>query len=34
LQFLAERGRTIHHIDGEADSESIHKIILSALKLA
>src|SRR3989344_6149789 len=34
LQFLAERGRTIHHIDGEADSESIHKIILSDLKLA
>lgn len=34
LQLLKERGRTIHEIDGEPDVATIHKNILSALKLA
>jgi adenylate kinase len=34
LQLLKERGRTIHQIDGEPDVDTIHKNILSALKLA
>ena len=34
LQLLKERGRTIHEIDGEADTETIHKNILAALRLA
>ncbi|HEV3244905.1 MAG TPA: nucleoside monophosphate kinase [Candidatus Paceibacterota bacterium] len=33
LQLLKERGRTIHEIDGEPDTETIHKNILMALKL-
>jgi adenylate kinase len=33
LQLLRERGRTIHQIDGEPDTETIHKNILAALKL-
>jgi len=34
LALLKERGRTIHRIDGEPDVETIHKSILSALKLS
>jgi len=34
LELLKSRGRTIHTIDGEPDTETIHKSILSALKLA
>lgn len=34
LQLLKDRGRTVHHIDGEPDTETIHKSILAALKLA
>jgi adenylate kinase len=33
LQLLKERGRTIHEIDGEPDTETIHKNVLTALKL-
>lgn len=34
LAMLAERGRTIHRINGEPDIETIHKNILSALGLS
>lgn len=34
LELLQSRGRTIHEIDGEPDTETIHKNILAALKLA
>lgn len=34
LELLQSRGRTIHEIDGEPDVDTIHKNILSALKLA
>jgi adenylate kinase len=34
LQLLKERGRTIHEIDGEPDTDTIHKNILTALKLS
>ena len=34
LELLKSRGRTIHEIDGEPDTETIHKNILAALKLA
>jgi adenylate kinase len=34
LQLLKERGRVIHEIDGESDTETIHKNILAALKLS
>ena len=33
LQLLKERGRTIHEIDGEPDTETIHQNILKALQL-
>ena len=33
LTLLKERGRTVHVIDGEPDMDTIHKNILSALKL-
>ena len=33
LELLKSRGRVIHEIDGEPDVETIHKSILSALKL-
>lgn len=33
LELLRERGRPIHVIDGEPDMETIHKNILTALKL-
>lgn len=33
LAFLAERGRTIHRVNGEADIETVHKNILSELGL-
>ena len=33
LELLASRGRTVHHIDGEPDPETIHKNILEALGL-
>lgn len=33
LQLLKEHGRTIHEIDGEPDTETIHKNILAALQL-
>jgi adenylate kinase len=33
LELLKSRGRTIHEIDGEPDTEIIHKNILAALKL-
>ncbi|MDB5237748.1 MAG: adk, adenylate kinase, adenylate kinase [Candidatus Kaiserbacteria bacterium] len=34
LAMLEGRGRPVHHIDGEPDVETIHKNILTALKLA
>lgn len=34
LEMLKTRGRTVHHIDGEPDVDTIHKNILAALKLA
>ncbi|MEK7601702.1 MAG: nucleoside monophosphate kinase [Patescibacteria group bacterium] len=34
LELLKSRGRTVHVIDGEPDVETIHKSILTALKLA
>lgn len=34
LELLKERGRTILEIDGEPDTETIHKNILTALNLA
>lgn len=34
LELLKSRGRVIHEIDGEPDTETIHKNILAALKLA
>ena len=34
IELLQSRGRIIHEIDGEPDVETIHKNILSALKLA
>lgn len=34
LEMLKSRGRAIHIIDGEPDTETIHKSILSALKLS
>lgn len=34
LELLKSRGRTIHEINGEPDVDTIHKSILSALKLA
>ena len=34
LQLLKERGRTVHEIDGEPDTQTIHQNILAALKLA
>ena len=34
LELLKSRGRTIHEIDGVADTDAIHKNILAALKLA
>lgn len=34
LELLKSRGRIVHTIDGEPDSDTIHKNILSALKLA
>lgn len=34
LELLKSRGRMIHEIDGEPDTETIHKNILAALKLA
>ena len=34
LELLKGRGRVIHEIDGEPDVDTIHKNILSALKLA
>ena len=34
LEIFKERGRTIHHIDGEPTVEEIHKNILETLKLA
>ena len=33
LAFLAERGRTIHRVNGEADVDTVHKDILSVLGL-
>lgn len=33
LELLKSRGRTIHEIDGEPDTDTIHANILSALKL-
>lgn len=33
LELLKSRGRIIHQIDGEPDADTIHKNILSALKL-
>lgn len=33
LELLRSRGRVIHEIDGEPDTETIHKNILAALKL-
>ncbi len=34
LELLRKRGRVIHEIDGEPDSQTIHQEILKALKLA
>lgn len=34
LEFLKERGRVVHEIDGEPDIETIHKNLLSVLGLA
>ena len=34
LELLQSRGRPIHEIDGEPDTETIHKNILAALKLS
>lgn len=34
LELLKSRGRIIHEIDGEPDTDTIHKNILTALKLA
>ena len=34
LELLKSRGRVIHEIDGEPDTDTIHTSILSALKLA
>lgn len=34
LELLKSRGRVIHEIDGEPDTETIHKNILAALKLS
>lgn len=34
LELLKSRGRMIHEIDGEPDVETIHRTILSALKLS
>lgn len=34
LQLLQERGRVIHEINGEPDVDTIHKNILSTLKIA
>jgi len=34
LELLKSRGRTIHEIDGVSDTDTIHKNILAALKLA
>ncbi len=33
LAFFAERGRTIHHVNGEADIDTVHKKILAELGL-
>lgn len=33
LAFLASRGRSIHRVDGGADIETVHKDILSVLRL-
>jgi adenylate kinase len=33
LEFLKSRGRKVHVIDGEPDTETIHKSILAALEL-
>ena len=34
LELLKKRGRTVHDIDGEPDTPTIHKNILKALKLS
>ncbi|KKW08665.1 MAG: Adenylate kinase [Candidatus Kaiserbacteria bacterium GW2011_GWA2_49_19] len=34
LELLKSRGRVVHEIDGEPDVDTIHKSILSALKLS